>query len=331
MKGRQFNVAVVGLGYWGPNLARNFHKHPGFKLKWICDVNKRRLLSVSGEYPSPQATVSYGDILNDDSVDVVALAIPPHLHYELASRAVSRGKHLWLEKPFTTSLKDGKKLVRSAYRRGLKIHVDYPYVFYGPFRKMKSLIEKNGIGKPYYYTSFRSNLGLIQEKVDIIWDLAPHDLSILFYLFPKMNVSSIISSGSSFIYNKKSPEIAHVILKCADGFTAYLHLSWLSPVKWRVITIGGSRKMIVLDDIQPEEKIKVYTKSIHLEPNKITTFNPIYRIGDAYIPTYDKTEAIYEGISYFHAVLSGRTKEDITVKIALKSLKLLEEISRRLV
>lgn len=327
-RGVTYRVAVVGLGYWGPVLVRNFHKHRGFKVTMACDLRQDRLQSIKYDYPFLRVTDRFREVIESGDVDLVALAVPPHKHFSLGSAVLNAGKHLWVEKPFTTSFKDGQKLLQTARQKGLVLHVDYPYVFYGPIRKIKEMLDKGQIGRPYYYTSLRSNLGLIQEKVNIIWDLAPHDLSILFYLFPDLELKTVTAAGSSFVYRRDNPEIAQIVMRFTKGFAAYVHLSWLSPVKLRLTTIGGSKRMILFNDIEPEEKIKVYNKNVKIQKSAITPFNPLYRIGDAQMPTYDRTEALSVELEYLYKMLHGENSRNITCDIALKSLDILERIGR---
>ncbi|MCL4417626.1 MAG: hypothetical protein M1365_13190 [Actinobacteria bacterium] len=186
------------------------------------------------------------------------------------------------------------------------------------------MLDKNKIGKPLYYSSIRSNLGLIQKGVDVIWDLAPHDLSILFYLFPKLNIKKVNVSGSRHVGNSENYQIANLILECENHFMAYIYLSWLSPVKMRLITLGGKDKMILFDDIEPSEKIKLYDKNVKIKRSSITPSNPVYRTGDIVVPALDRKEALEKEMEYLYEELSQKRKLSTTAELGLKILNVLE-------
>jgi len=259
---KKITVGVVGLGYWGPNLVRNFTDHNKFSVTWGCDLIASNLEQTKKMLPSIQVTKDFNDLLNDPQLDMIAIATSPETHAALGRKVLEKHKHLWIEKPFTTSLKDAQALYDLAKKNNLYLHVDFPFIFYGPVLKMQELLQNKSLGEPSYYTSFRTNLGLIQKNVDVVWDLAPHDLSILFHLFPQKKVVNVQIIGSSPITNGETNQIANLVVEFDNHFTAYIHLSWLSPVKLRLITLGGRKKMILFDDINPSEKIKIYDKSI---------------------------------------------------------------------
>jgi predicted dehydrogenase len=322
---KKYKIGIIGLGYWGPNLVRNFHKHDGFEIRWGCDLMEQNLIKSKKEFPFVKYTKNINNLIQDKSISLIALATPPETHYFLGKKILESGKHLWIEKPFTNKYEHADGLSKIAKNKNLLIHVDFPFIFHGPVIKIKEMLEKNKIGKPLYYSSVRSNLGLIQKGVDVIWDLAPHDLSILFYLFPKLVVNSINVSGSKHIGNSKYFQIANLVLKCEDRFMAYIYLSWLSPVKFRLTTIGGRDKMILFDDIEPTEKIKLYDKNVKIKRSTITPFNPVYRVGDVLIPTFDQTEALLKEIDYLYNNLLKPKKDYYTLELGLKVLEVLEK------
>lgn len=322
-----YTIGVVGLGYWGPNLVRNFFDHSNFNVKWGCDLIDANLSKIKKSFPSVRLTKNIRELLNDPGVDMIAVATSPETHYPLGKMILEKGKHLWIEKPCTTSLHDAKKLYKLAKRNKLYLHVDFPFIFYGPVLKMKELIDTNVIGTPLYYSSLRTNLGLIQKTVDVIWDLSPHDLSILFHLFPNKKVTNVQAVGSSLIHNAEKNQIANLVVQFDKKMTAYIHLSWLSPMKLRLITLGGNKKMILFDDISPSEKIKIYDKSVSVEKSELTPFKPMYRAGDILIPTFSQNEALLTEIDFLYKKLSEKKFDYYTAEIALKILKVLENVN----
>ncbi len=325
---KKFTIGVVGLGYWGPNLVRNFFDHDNFEVKWGCDLVENNLSKIKKSFPSVEVTKNIHELLNDSQLDIIAVASPPETHYPLGNMILEKGKHLWIEKPFTTSLRDARKLYALARQKKLYLHVDLPFIFYGPVMKIKELINKKVIGNPFYYSSIRTNLGLIQKTADVLWDLAPHDLSILFYLFPDKKVIRVHANGSSPISNVGKDQIANLVVEFDERFTAYIHVSWLSPVKLRLITIGGGKKMILFDDISPSEKIKIYDKTIKIERNAVTPFRPLYRAGDVLIPIFSQKEALLSEIDFLYEKMTEKSFNYYTVEIALKILDVLEHVNR---
>lgn len=324
---KKISVGVVGLGYWGPNLVRNFFENNNFIMKWGCDLIENNLIKISRNFPTIKVTKKITDLLNDPDLGLIAIASPPEYHYKLGKLVLESGKHLWIEKPFTTSLSDAKKLYNLAKRKNLYLHVDLPFIFYGPVLKIKDLVNNKTLGEPLYYSSFRTNLGLIQKNVDVVWDLAPHDLSILFDLFPDKKITNVQMIGSSPVINGEKNQIANLVIEFNKKFTAYIHLSWLSPVKLRFITLGGSKKMILFDDISPSEKIKIYDKNVEIERNNLTPFKPLYRTGDILIPTFSQKEALSSEIDFLYKKLQEKKYNYYTAEIALKILKVIESIN----
>ncbi len=320
---KKIKVGIIGLGYWGPNLVRNFSNHDGFSVTRGADLIDANLEKIKKELPLISLTKNSDELFNDPDIDLIVIATPPETHHQLALKALNHGKNIWVEKPFTTKYEDAKEVVDLAKSLNLYVHIDFPFIFSGPVKKIKSILDKKIIGKPYYFDSIRTNLGNIQSKVDVIWDLAPHDLSIIFYLFPEFSFKNLHYNGSSHIKHNNLSQIANLVLDFSDDFTAYIHLSWLSPVKTRLITIGGSKQMVVFDDVQPSEKIKVYDKNIEIEKTEVTPFKPVYRTGDIWVPALDQTEALFSAVSYVYEQLQQKTKGTMTSDIALKVLTIL--------
>lgn len=285
-------VGVVGLGYWGPNYIRNFIKSGYTQVVWGADLSNESLNKISQVYPHIKLTKNYHDLLNDQTLDLIAIATPPETHYKIAHSALEANKHVFIAKPLATSSDDGKQLIKIAKHKGLMLHGDLTYLYTGSVQSLKGLLKKGALGQPLYYDSIRANLGLIQNDVNVIWDLAPHDFSILGFLFPSFKPKKIFAIGSKHHENSRGEEMAHITVNYTNNFIAHIHVSWLSPVKLRTILIGGSEKMIFFDDIQPDEKIKIYDKGISIPPESVTPFKPAYRSGDIIIPKLDQEEAL---------------------------------------
>lgn len=288
-------VAVVGYGYWGPNLVRNLAETPGVNLIAVCDLRKERLAPLHSRYPTVSLTDDFEAVLRDPRVDAVAIATPVSSHFRLALSALMAGKHVFVEKPIASTAEEAQRLVDEAARRRLVLAVDHTFIHTGAVRKMHELVQ-TGLGEMYYYDSVRVNLGLFQHDVSVIWDLAVHDLSILDYVLPERPVA-VSATGMSHVPGE--PEnIAYLNLFFQSNLIAHIHVNWLAPVKVRRTLIGGSRKMIVYDDLEPSEKIKVYDKGITLNGNPNangeTRYQALvgYRSGDMWAPQIDMAEAL---------------------------------------
>jgi predicted dehydrogenase len=288
-------IAVVGYGYWGPNLVRNFWETPGARLVSVCDLRTERLSGVQTRYPAVEITANFAEVLSDPRVDAIAIATPVSSHYELALRALQAGKHVFVEKPIAATAEQAERLVAEAERRKLVLAVDHTFVHTGAVRKMRELVE-SGLGDVYYYDSVRVNLGLFQHDVSVVWDLAVHDLSIMDYVLPAKAVA-VSATGMSHVAGE--PEnIAYLNLFFESNLIAHIHVNWLAPVKIRRTLVGGSSKMIVYDDLEPSEKIKVYDKGITVNGNgngngeKKYQMLVGYRTGDMWAPQLDMKEAL---------------------------------------
>lgn len=318
-------VAVVGCGYWGPNLIRNFMACPYTELMWACDKDKNRLNKVLSSYPSVKPTDKLEDILNDDTVDSIAIATPVHSHYEIASICLKKGKHVLLEKPLASNVKQGEELVRLASERGLQLMCDHTFCYNGAVRKMHEIINSGILGEILYFDSVRINLGLFQHDVNVIWDLAVHDLSILDYLIQekpiKVSAYGVSHSGNNI------ENIAYVVLQYQNDFIAHFHVNWLSPVKIRKTIIGGSQKMLVWNDLESAEKIKVYDKGIDInngEKEKISQALVSYRTGDIWAPHVDATESLALVVKEFEESITQNRPAITDGNAALRVLKILE-------
>ncbi|MCX7763013.1 MAG: Gfo/Idh/MocA family oxidoreductase, partial [Candidatus Kryptonium sp.] len=283
-------VAVLGLGYWGPNIVRNFLSTPGVDKVFACDLDEKRLKVVKSKFPSVELTNDPEFILSSPEIDAVAIATPVSTHYPLAKKALEHGKHVLVEKPMTSSVKEAEELIEISERKNLTLMVDHTFIFTGAVRKIKELIQSGEIGDIYYFDSVRVNLGLFQHDVNVIWDLATHDVSIMNYLIDSKPIS--VASFGAAHYNGIE-DIAYIIVNFENGIIAHFHVNWLAPVKVRKILIGGTKKMIVYDDTEPSEKVKVYDKGVIATTQEgIHKMLISYRTGDMYAPKVDDTEAL---------------------------------------
>ncbi|MBR0930444.1 Gfo/Idh/MocA family oxidoreductase [Bradyrhizobium diazoefficiens] len=299
MRDSQLGIGVVGYGYWGPNIVRNFALNPATRVVSVSDLSSGRLGAVKQLYPAVETTSRYDDLLNDTSIDAIAIATPVHTHYELALAALRAGKHVLVEKPLATSAELVTRLIEEADRRGLTLMVDHTFLYTPAVQRIRELLQSRELGDIYYYDSTRASLGLFQKDVNVIWDLAVHDISIIHHILDKEPIA-VSATGSCHVVG--SPEnMAHITLFFADACVAHVSVNWLSPVKVRQTFIGGSRKMIVYDDLEPTEKIKVYDKGITLDgpPEDAHQFRIGYRAGDMWAPHIAPTEALQTEVEHF--------------------------------
>jgi predicted dehydrogenase len=306
---------------------------PGARLVSVCDMRTERLAGVQARYPVVEITSRYDEVLADPRVNAVAIATPVSSHYELALRALEAGKHVFIEKPMTTTAAQALRLIDEAERRRLVIGVDHTFVYTGAVRKMRELVEAGGVGDIYYYDSVRVNLGLFQHDVNVLWDLAVHDLSIMDYVLP---VQPIAVSATGVGHVAGEPEnIAYLNLFFQNNLIAHIHANWLAPVKVRRTLVGGSKKMIVYDDLEPSEKIKVYDKGITLNGNgangdKRYQMLVGYRTGDMWAPQLDMTEALSLELRQFVACIESGTAPTSDGHSGLRVVRILEAATESL-
>jgi len=284
------NVVVIGLGYWGPNLVRNFLSTPQVKKVYGFDKEKNRHTIIKSRYPSVEIIEDMEAVFKNKDIDAIAIATPVATHYPLCKKALECGKHVLLEKPMTSSVRHAEELISIAEKNGLVLMVDHTFLYTGAVRKIKEIIESGDIGDIYYFDSVRVNLGLFQHDVNVVWDLAAHDVSIMKYII-KSKVKAVLASGIAHYNNIE--DIAYITIFLDDGLIAHFHVNWLAPTKVRKILIGGTKKMIVYDDTEPSEKVKVYDKGI-IATNQEGVHRMLisYRTGDMYAPKLDDTEAL---------------------------------------
>jgi len=326
-------VAVVGYGYWGPNLVRNFCETPGVRLVSVCDLRPERLEAVKARYPAVEITGDFESVLQDPRVDAVAIATPVFAHYRLTMSALMAGKHVFVEKPMAATAEEARRMIDEAARRGLVLAVDHTFVHTGAVRKMRELAE-NGLGDLYYYDSVRVNLGLFQHDVSVMWDLAVHDLSIMDFVLDEKPVA-VSATGMNHVSGE--PEnIAYLNLFFDSKLIAHVHVNWLAPVKVRRTLLGGSSKMVVYDDLEPSEKIKVYDKGITLNDNpqkngeKVYQMLVGYRTGDMWAPQLDMTEALGRELREFAACIENGGTPTADGHAGLRVVRILEAATQSL-
>ena len=321
-------VGVIGLGYWGPNLVRNFMAQPDVEKVIACDQRKERLQFIKNKFPSAQLTDNSVDVIKGD-VDIIAIATPVYTHYGLAKQSLEAGKHVWIEKPFTSTTAEAEELIELAEQRKLKIFVDHTFIYTGAVRKMKELVSKGELGKILYFDSERINLGLFQRDVNVIWDLAPHDLSIMNYVLGDQKIEAVSSNGIAN-YNGKE-NIAHLSIYFEDNCFAHFHVNWTSPVKIRRMIVGGDKKMLVFDDMENFEKIKVYDSGVEFKTQEsIHEALVQYRIGDMFSPKVNQTEALALGAREFIDAINENRKPLTDGVDGLKVVRILEASSESL-
>ncbi len=321
MQSSQIGVGVVGYGYWGPNLVRNFANSPSACLVGVSDLDSSKLGAIKRFYPAVTATDCYADLLKDPRIDAIAIATPVHSHYELALGALRAGKHVLVEKPLTQNADLARRLIDEAERRGLTLMVDHTFLYTPAVKKIRELILRDELGEVYYYDSTRSSLGLFQSDVNVIWDLAVHDISIIQYI---LNEDPVAVSATGSCHVAGSPEnMAHITLFFESKCVAHVSVNWLSPIKVRQTFVGGSKKMIVYDDLEPTEKIKVYDKGITLDaPSEDAhQFRIGYRAGDMWAPHISTKEALQAEVEHF--IECARTGA-VPVSSAISGLRVIE-------
>ncbi len=328
---KTFGVGVIGCGYWGPNLVRNFARNPRTQVLAVCDARHERAVRVAAEYRVPTVTDQVSELIATPGVDLVVVATPSFTHFELARAALLAGKHVLVMKPLTTTAEDAEELCQLAERMGLLLAVDHTFVFTGAVRHMKRLIDAGEIGDLYYFDSVRINLGLIQTDVNVIWDLAPHDVSIMDYLIGQEPVS--VAAQAAGHGGSPTENIAYVTVRYAGSLLGAVHVNWLAPAKVRRTIVGGSKRMMIYDDMEPSEKLKVYDKgvSISSDPtgeNNEYQFMISYRSGDMHAPQLDTREALGVEAENLVAAMEGREPLVSDGRAGYRVVRILEAAQR---
>lgn len=317
------NIGVIGYGYWGPNLVRNFSELQQGRVVAVADLDAGRLALAQRRH-GVRITPDLAELLADSDVDAVAIATPVRTHYELALAALRAGKHVWVEKPMTETLEQARRLVDEAEQRGLVLLVDHTFIYTGAVGKMADLIAEGELGRVLYYDSVRVNLGLFQRDVSVISDLAVHDFSILDHLLHEHPVA--VSASGTNHFPGTPANLAYVTLFYDSGTIAHVNVSWLAPVKLRQILVGGSKKMITYDDLEPSEKVKVYDKGVSFtdDPDQIHEMRIGYRTGDMWAPKLSLSEALRTEGEHFVDCIQHRLAPLTDGKLGLRVVEVIE-------
>lgn len=324
------SIGVIGCGYWGPNLIRNFSALSECKVRRICDADEKRLQSMALLYPSIELTTDYDDLTEDPEIDAIVIATPVRFHYEMAMKSIAANKHTFVEKPMVSNVQEGIRLIEMAKKRKLTLMVGHTFIYSPAVRKVKQIVDSDELGEIQYIAARRLNLGLFQKDINVAWDLAPHDVSIINYVLEKTPVS-INCQGKAHI-NPDIEDITNMVLNYSNGGIATIQSSWLDPNKVREMTFVGSKKMLVYDDLQPMEKIKIYDKRVEIPPHYETfaEFHYAYHYGDMYAPYIKQYEPLkYECQHFLNCIQNGEKPESCGYE-ALKVVQILEAANESL-
>ena len=321
-------LGVIGYGYWGPNIVRNFSGHQDCKVVAVCDKNSVALARVLGRHPGVRVTTEVDDIVTSPEIDAVAIVTPVSYHYELAKKALENGKHVFVEKPFTATSAQAEELIELAERKNLQIMVDHTFLFTGAVRKIKQLVDDGTLGPLYYYDSTRVNLGLFQHDVNVMWDLAPHDLAIMDYLIG-MEPDLVVATGSAHVNCLE--DVAHLTVYFPNNVLAHINVNWLSPVKVRTTLVGGQKKMLVWNDLDPAEKVRVYDKGADVKTELgVHQLLVSYRSGDMWAPKVEELEALQLETRYFLDCVKDGRKPFNDGQAGLRVVRILEAAEQSL-
>src|SRR5713101_7851378 len=294
-------IGVIGYGYWGPNIVRNLRGLEGCHVSAVCDQSPAALKRVKQAHPDLVVTTQSSELFASPEIDAIAVVTPVSSHFKLAKDALENGKHVFVEKPFTATTRQAEELIELAERKNLKIMVDHTFLFTGAVRKIRELIDDGVLGSLYYYDSTRVNLGLFQHDLSVVWDLAPHDLSIMSFLIPE-EPDAVIATGQAHLNGHV--DVAFLTIYFPGNTIAHINVNWLSPVKVRTTLIGGEKKMLVWNDLEADEKLKIYDKGVAVNGNGnaqqgLYDLLVSYRSGDMWAPRVEQTEALNVELAYF--------------------------------
>lgn len=328
MSARALRVGVIGCGYWGPNLVRNFARHPHSQVQAVCDMRYERASRIGAEYRIPTVTDQAEEIVKAPDLDLVVIATPTFTHYELARVAIRAGKHVLVMKPLATRSDQAEELCTLAEAQGVLVAVDHTFVFTGAVRRMKELIVAGEIGDLYYFDSVRINLGLIQTDVNVIWDLAPHDVSIMDYLIGQDPVG--ISAVGAAHGGSPTENIAYVTVRYGGSLLGHVHVNWLAPAKVRRTIVGGSKRMMIYDDMEASEKLKVYDKGFSVSSNAESEYQLMisYRTGDMHAPQLDTREALAVEVDNVVRAVQGTEPLVVDGQAGSRVVRILEAAQR---
>jgi predicted dehydrogenase len=322
------NFGVIGYGYWGPNVVRNLVSLEDSQVLTIADMSSAARKRAQKTYPGIDVTSDPSEVFLSAEIDAIAVVTPVWTHYELAKAALENGKHVFVEKPFTSNTAQAEALINLAQKKNLKIMVDHTFLFTGAVKKIRQLIDEGTLGKLYYYDSTRVNLGLFQHDINVLWDLAPHDLSIMDYLI-KASPEAIVATGQKHLNGCE--DVAYMTLYFPEKVIAHINVNWLSPVKVRTTLIGGEKRMLVWNDLEADEKVKVYDKGVDVT-NREGVYELLmnYRSGDMWAPQLEQVEALRQELSYFVDCISSGQEPSNDGCAGLRVVKMLEAASESL-
>jgi predicted dehydrogenase len=321
-------VGVIGYGYWGPNIVRNLHGLDACEVVAVCDKSTKALARAQKTYPGVQMTTDFDDILKSPDIDAVAVITPVWTHYDLAKKALENGKHVFVEKPFTSNSQQAQELIELAARRNVRIMVDHTFLFSGAVRKIREVIDAGTLGPLYYFDSTRVNLGLFQHDVSVVWDLAPHDLSVMDYVMG-VPPEAVVSTGAKHLNGHA--DMAFITVYFPDEIIAHVNVNWLSPVKVRTTLIGGKDKMLVWNDLEADEKIKIYDKGVQMTSREgVYDLLVSYRSGDVWAPKVEQTEALKVELGYFLDCINNNETPINDGEAGLRIVRLLEAADQSL-
>ncbi len=322
-------VGIIGYGYWGPRIARNFQAVNGCEVSVVCDRSTDLLGRAKQAFPGAVMTSDCTEAVSSPSVDAVAVVTPVWTHFELAKAALENGKHVFVEKPFTATAHQAEELIELAERKNLRIMVDHTFLFTGAVRKIRQLVDEGSLGHLYYYDSTRVNLGLFQHDVNVIWDLAPHDLSIMDHLVED-KPETLIATGQ--VHLNGFEDLAYITIYFAGRMIAHINVNWLSPVKVRTTLIGGDKKMVVWNDLEADEKVRVYDRGVTMGKNGQSIYDLLvsYRSGDMWAPKVEEVEALNREAKYFIECISNGERPINDGMAGLRVVKMLEAADKSL-
>jgi predicted dehydrogenase len=319
---------VIGYGYWGPNVVRNLQSIAGTEVLSVCDKSSASRKRVHKAYPSVYVSAEAAEVITSPEIDAVAIVTPVWTHFELAKAALENGKHVFVEKPFTSNVAQAEQLIDLAQQKKLKIMVDHTFLFTGAVKKIKQLLQEGALGKLYYYDSTRVNLGLFQHDINVVWDLAPHDLSIMDHLIER-SPEALVATGQRHLNGFE--DVAFITLYFPDSVIAHLNVNWLSPVKVRTTLIGGEKKMLVWNDLEADEKVKVYDRGVDIT-NREGLYELLvnYRSGDMWAPQLEQVEALRQELTYLVDCIVNDRDPKNDGAAGLRVVKILEAASKSL-
>src|SRR5664280_136988 len=322
-------IGVIGYGYWGPNVVRNFSTANGSEVTMVCDMSQQTLKKVNKAYPQISVTDNIDELIKSPDVDAIAIATPVFTHHDLAKKVLEAGKSVFIEKPFTYTVAEAEDLVELAAKKNLKLMVDHTFLYTGAVRKIRQLIDDGILGNLYYFDSSRVNLGLFQHDVNVVWDLAPHDISIMDYVIDE-KPQAVVATGIGH-FGRGLEDVAYLTFYYDHNIIAHINVNWLSPVKVRTTLVGGDKKMLVWNDLEADEKVKIYDRGVQVT-NTEGLYNLLvnYRSGDMWAPRLEQAEALRQELSYFVDCVTKDQTPFNDGQAGLRIVKILEDASESL-